>query len=155
MCVCIEGAESFNTMMLVKIVTNIEILPKGVRQMFLRLALFEFSVTTRPHIPPKKDACRLPATLTYGFDHQRRIDGHLFLPIEPPPSLPSPHMQSSQPKRAASRNGASAPLRLKTIIVTPHGEVREQLAGPEEFRPERTIVLTHSARHATLELLCK
>lgn len=37
----------------------------------------------------------------------------------------------------------------------PHGEVREQLAGPEEFRPERTIVLTHSARHAALELLCK
>lgn len=102
--------------MLVQIVIDIEILPKGARQMFLRLALFEFSVTTRPHILPKKDACRLPATLTYGFNHQRRIDGHLFLPIKPPLSLPSPDMQTSQSKRAAGRNGASAPLRLKTIV---------------------------------------
>lgn len=141
--------------MLVQNVIDIESLPKGARQMFLRLALFEFSVTTRPHNPPKKDACRLPATLTYGFDHQRIIDGHLFLPIKPPPSLPSPHMQSSQPKRAASRNGASAPLRLKTIVNMPHGKVREQLAGPEEIRPERTIVLTRFAWHAALGLLCK
>lgn len=35
--------------------------------MILRLALFEFSTTTRPPIPPKKDASRLPATLTYGY----------------------------------------------------------------------------------------
>lgn len=72
--------------------------------MFLRLALFEFSVTTRPHIPPKKDACRLPATLTYGFDHQRKIltVTSLLHKSNQPPSLPSaltcsPRSPSEQP----------------------------------------------------------
>jgi hypothetical protein len=41
-----------------------ELLPKGARQMFLRLALFEFSVTTRPHIPPVKEG-RLPAACNF------------------------------------------------------------------------------------------
>jgi hypothetical protein len=92
--------------------------------MFLRLALFEFSVTTRPHIPPKKDASRLPATLTYGFDHQRNMTD-TSPSHQTPPSLPSPPVQSSQLERAAGRNGASALLRLKTIVNGRHGKVRE------------------------------
>jgi len=38
-----------------QIVMSISYLPKSARRMILRLALFEFSVTTRPHIPPVKE----------------------------------------------------------------------------------------------------
>lgn len=91
--------------------------------MILRLALFEFSVTTRPRIPPKKDASRLPATLTYGYlIISGKIDGHLSSPLKLLHHSPHHPVQSSQPKRTAGKNGASTPLRLKTIVNGPQSK---------------------------------